>query len=133
MCSLFQSRINYLGNDLGTKYAHNIDECCSACNATIGCNGWTYNTLSKLCYFKSHMKNSIVDTNFISGFPSYSSYICRSGNVLTPNLLTSCSSYYACTKDSVEKFHYVVLDCPERLIFNRMKNQCDYPQNVVCN
>jgi hypothetical protein len=133
MCSLFLSRVNYVGNDLWSKFSQNIDQCCSECSSTKGCNGWSYNTLSKICYFKSHMTQSETDLNFISGFPTYSSYVCRSGKILSPNLFTSCASYYACTKDSVEKFHYVVLDCPDKLVFNSDKNQCDYPDNVTCN
>ena len=133
MCSLFQSRINYVGNDLGALFAENIDECCNSCNATIGCNGWSYNSLNKICYFKTHMTNSMVDDNYISGFPSYSSYICRSGKVLMPNLLTSCKSYYACTKDTNEKFRYVILECPSSLVFNKLTDQCDYSNRVICN
>ena len=133
MCSLFMSRINFIGNDLTSVFAQNIDECCSSCNSVTGCNGWSYNTLSKMCYFKSHMASSEVNMKFISGFPTYSSYICRSGKVLTPDLLTACASYYACTKDTIDKFHHVVLNCPEKLVFNKEKNQCDYPDNVICN
>lgn len=133
MCSLFQSSINYVGNDISAKFVGNIDECCHACNETVGCNGWSFNTISKICYFKTHMANSVIDKNFISGFPSYSSYICRNGKVLMPNLHTGCSSYYACTRDAINKFHYVVLNCPYSLLFNKITNQCDYSENVLCN
>ena len=78
------------------------------------------------------MINEIEDSNFISGFSTYSMYLCKKGQTLIPNLQESCKSYYACTKNSVQKYHYVKLSCPTSLLFNKHNNQCDYPENVVC-
>jgi hypothetical protein len=127
-----QIEISYLGNDIEKLLVSNSEECSLTCQSTYNCNGWSYDSIKRICFIKSLMSNSTHDINFTSGFPSFDSFICRSGSFLMPNVLSSCRSFFTCSKDSLSKFKTKIINCPSNLLFNKLNNQCDLPENVQC-
>ena len=130
--SFKQIEVNYPGNDIVTTLVSSSSECASICDSTFNCNGWSFDATNKQCHVKNLMLNSSHNINFTSGFPSFDSFICRTGSFLVPNVLSSCSSFFACSKDSLNKFRTKIINCPSNLLFNKHKNQCDLPTNVQC-
>ena len=127
-----QIEVNYPGNDIVTTLVSNSGECASICDTTYNCNGWSFDSTKQMCHVKNIMLNPKHDINFTSGFPSFDSFICRTGSFLVPNVLSSCSSFFACSKDLLSKFRTKIINCPPNLLFNKLNNRCDLPMNVQC-